>query len=450
MAKLLETVLSRAKTLVFEKGHLIYYANIPGFRRDQRRVRDRMRARDSRKKIRVGFLLQVPNNWAVLQPVYEAVRRDPEMEPVVLLMPELTFAYYIRITKIDWEGTYAFGREQCGDDCVETWNPETRAWRDPAELDLDYVFIPRPYETYLPKAYRAGSLRKLCRVCFVPYSSPLLEDWHLMYNSHFIRNVSLLFCEKKASAEYVTGRLGPTVRSGDQKVFNCGFPKFDGVVSGEGRESAVWPRNRQESGFRILWTPRWTVDPKLGGTSFFKYRERMIDWAESDSRIDLVFRPHPLALDTYVKEGLMTREEEEKYLARYAACGNAAVDRNRTYYDTFWSSDALITDVSSMLMDYMFTGRPILYCPTPAGNTASDDPRMAIRELLEGMYTVHDFEEIRQTVTRLAEGEDPKKEIRKRLASEMRRDGHIGQDIAELLKTDMREIRAGRGKDERT
>ena len=168
MAKVLETVLGKAKHIVFEKGHLIYYANIPGFRRDQRRVRERARTREAGRKIRVGFMLQVPNNWAVIQPVYEAVKRDSDMEAAVLLMPELTFAHYTRITDIDWKGTYAFGRENCGADCVETWDPETKRWLDPAELALDYVFIPRPYETYLPKMYRASALRKLCRVCFVP------------------------------------------------------------------------------------------------------------------------------------------------------------------------------------------------------------------------------------------------------------------------------------------
>ena len=443
MARGLQAFLGRAKTAVFEKGRMIYRLNIPFFRRDQRQAEALMRTRGNQRKIRVGFMLQVPNNFAVIEPVYDAVCRDPGMEPVVLLMPELTFALYVKITRVDWEKTYSFGHEKCGEHCVETWNPKTQTWLDPAELQLDYVFIPRPYETYLPKMYRASALRRLCRVCFVPYSSPLLEDWHLMYNTHFIRNVSLLFCEKEASAAYVREKIGPTVRSGDQKVFNSGFPKFDGVVSGEGLESDAWPRPREKSGFRVLWTPRWTLDPKLGGSSFLKYREEMIRWAEEDADVDLLFRPHPLALETYVREGILTREEEERYLLRYEQCGNAAVDRKSTYYDTMWSSDALITDVSSMLMDYMFTGRPILYCPTPAGNTTSEDPRMAIASMLEGMYIVHDMSEIHGTVAELRAGQDPKKEIRARLAAEMRRSGHIGADIVGLLKEDFQSVTSG-------
>ncbi len=425
-------LLNRAKSIVFERGHLVYLLNIPAFRRSARRVEARPRG----EKLRVGFMVQVPNNWAVLQPVYEAALADPAVEPVPLLMPELEFALYVRLKRVLPEAVYAFGEERFGGKAVRLWDPETGRWTEPESLGLDYVFLPRPYETYLPKNWRASALRKVTRVCFVPYSSPLLDDYCLMYNMHFIRNVNRIFCEKQHSYDYVTGRLAPTVRSGDQKVYLSGFPKFDDIPAGEGQESPAWPGPRREGALRVLWTPRWTLDARLGGTSFFRYREEMIRWAEESPDVDLVFRPHPLALETYVREGWMTPEERDACLARYEACPRAAVDRRRTYFDTFWSSDLLITDVSSMLMDYMLTGRPILYCPTPSGKSMSDDPAFAIRPLLEGMYVVRSMAEIRETAERLRRGEDPKRAARERLASEMRRDGHIGRDIVTLLKQD--------------
>ena len=432
MAGVLGRMLTMAKSAVFERGRLIYLLNIPFFRRSARRVDAKARG----EKVRVGFMIQVPNNWAVLQPVYEAALADPAIEPLVLLMPELEFFCYIRLRKILWEKTYACGKERFGDRAVQLWDPEEETWKMPESLALDYVFLPRPYETYLPFSWRASALRKTTKVCYVPYSSPLLDDYCLMYNTHFIRNVNLIFCEKQHSYEYVSALLGPTLRSGDQKVFNPGFPKFDDIPSSSGRESAVWPQPRRTGGLRVLWTPRWTLDARLGGTSFFRYREEMIRWAEEDNTITLVFRPHPLALETYVREGWMTETERDAYLTRITECPNAALDRNSTYFDTFWSSDLLITDVSSMLMDYMLTGKPILYCPTPAGKRLSDDPAFAIKPLLAGMYVVRSMEEIRERAEALRRGEDPLKPARERLAAEMRRDGHIGKDIIGLLKKD--------------
>ena len=429
---LIGAVLARAKHIVFENGHLIYWLNIPAFRRSQRQVD----AKPRKEKVRIGFILQSPTNWAVVESIYLAAREDERVEPVVLMIPELEFSFYIRLKKVIWEDTWKFAETYFQEPCTPTWDPETGAWRTPEELGLDYVIYERPYETYLPKCWRASAVRKSGRACFVPYSTPLLDDNHLMYNMHFIRNLSLIFCEKKHSYDYVCRRLKPTVRSGDQRPFLTGCPKYDLNTETEGAESPVWPRARSREIFRIIWTPRWTTDARIGGTSFFDYAEEMIAWAESDPTIDLVFRPHPLALKTYVDQGMITQEALDRWLGRCERCENAAVDREKTYYHTFWSSDLLITDLSSMFLDYLFTGRPILFCPTPAGKSMSDDPRFAMYSLLDGAYIVRNMDEIRERVAALRAGEDPKKEIRQRLAHELRRDGHVGQDIVEIIKRD--------------
>ena len=432
MSSILKTVLEKAKHIVFENGHLIYRLNIPAFRRSQHRVD----ARPRKDRVRVGFILQSPTNWAVVESIYLAAREDPRVEPVVLMIPELEFAFYVKLKKVIWEETWRFGETYFEEPCLPTWDPETGVWRKPEELDLDYVIYERPYETYLPKIWRASAVRKCSRPCFVPYSTPLLDDNHLMYNMHFIRNLSLVFCEKRHSQEYVSRRLKPTVQSGDQRVFLTGCPKYDLNRDLEGTESPVWPRKRSAEIFRIIWTPRWTTDARIGGTSFFDYAEEMIAWAESDRSIDLVFRPHPLALKTYVDQGMITQEDLDRWLDRCRRCENATIDREKTYYHTFWSSDLLITDLSSMFLDYLFTGRPILFCPTPAGKSMSDDPRFAMYSLLDGAYIVHNMKEIRDCVAELRAGKDPKKEIRQRLAHELRRDGHVGKDIVELIKAD--------------
>ncbi len=430
--KWVEQFLSAAKTVVFEKGRLVHYLNIPSFRKSQKKIQ----SRPKKDRLRVGFMIQVPNSWAVLEPVYLASKEDPDVESVILLMPEVTFAYYVKITDIEWKSVYDFGEKKYGDACVRLYDPDTKQWKDPESLDLDYIFIPRPYDTYLPRPYKASSLRKIMQVCFVPYSSPLLDDYRLMYNTHFIRNLHLIFCEKQHSADYVTKKLGPTVKSGDQKVFCTGFPKFDLNKDGENLESPLWPRKRSSAIQRVIWTPRWNMDPKIGGSSFLTYKDAFLKWTGEDKSVDLVFRPHPLAREAFIRDGLITEEEWEACVNAYRDGDNTALDLTSTYYDLMWSSDVLITDVSSMLMDYMLTGHPILYCPTHAMDSTSDDPKFAIVDFLDGMYIVHDMEEIRKTLNMLREGKDPKKEKRAELARMMRRDGHIGRDIVELLKQD--------------
>ena len=443
MSGIIARGLAAAKRVVFEKGHLIYWLNIPSYRIRRRKVTQRLRnkfngAAGKTARVRLGFLVQDLTAWAVIEPVYLAARADPETEPVVLLVPEVEFTAYVKLKAVHCETVYAFGEQHFGQDAVRTWNPETESWLDPAALQLDAVFLPRPYETYLPKMYRASELHRLCRVCYVPYAPPLTDLTRLLYNMHFIRNVDLICCEKPSSYTYVTGRLQPTLRTGDQKAPLTGYPKYDLIPGLEGAESAAWPRPRHPGGQRLIWTPRWTMDPQLVASSFLQYYEELLEFAKRNHQIDVVIRPHPLMLKTFVSEGWIGQKELDDWLARVEQMDNVALDQASEYFDTFWSSDVLISDLSSVIMDYMLTGRPVLYCPTASGKTMSDDPRYAIRDLLPGFYVVHDFDEMQSVLTALARGQDPKREIRIQLAAELKRDGRIGQHILELVKAECR------------
>ena len=257
-----------------------------------------------------------------------------------------------------------------------------------------------------------------------------MNDEPILFNTHFIRNISLIFCDKKTSADYVNDMLRHTVSSGDQKIFNCGYPKYDLISENRYTESPLWPRKRSGSIYRLLWTPRWTTDPRLGGSHFFDYKDFLIAWAEKDPSIDLLFRPHPLALDHFIATGQLTEKSMRDYLERYEKCPNANIDRTAEYNDTFWSSDCLVTDISSMIPDYLFTGKPIIYCTSPI------DEKLSMPDLLECLYKVNSFEEIMDTVNRLKAGEDPKKEARVKFAKTLRPEGSSAKAILKEIKKD--------------
>ena len=426
---IIQKVIEGLKHAVLEKGTFIYRIHIPAIRRNRRKIE----ARPAKSRIRVGFLVQCPENWATLQSVWDGAVEDDRIEPVALLVPEIELAYYLILKKVVWEKTYAFGEKVFGDRAIRAYNPDTGAWQDPKAFDLDYIIIQRPFETYLPKGYRAGDFSRFAKVCYIPYSflvttSPRIKE--IEYNSHFIRNVSMIFCEKQASLDYVNRKFAQTIRKGDQKAFSHGYPKFDLIKGKPGVDSALWPRKRDSGIYRMIWTPRWTTDPALGGSHFFDYKDQMIAMAEKDPTIDLVFRPHPLALDHYVSAGLMTAEDRQDYLDRYAQCMNANIDRTTEYDDTFFSSDCLVTDITSVLIDYLFTGKPIVYCTSPI------DQYLFAPELHECLYKVESFDEITRTVEQLRKGIDPKKELREKVVRMLRPDGSAAAAILEEIRKD--------------
>ncbi len=431
---LLQKCLNKVKSTVFEKGKLIYRAHIPALRRQKERIEASWSTRPDGDAIRVGFVLQVPQNWVVLGPLYEAALANERIEPVVLLVPELEIAHYISIKNVKWEEIYAFGEAKAPEHCVRTYDPKTGEWLDPATLSLDYAFIIRPYETYLPKQYRASGLSNYAKVCHITYACTMTDDdWPVEYNSHFMRCVSLIFADRPASVSYLNKQFHETISTGIQKVYSLGFPGFDGVESHRGNESAVWPRPRACSDLRIIWAPRWTIDPRMGGGHFFDYKDQMIELAERDQKVDLLFRPHPMALGHYVSQGWITQEEEDAYLARYERCANASVDLTREYYDTFFSSDVLITDFSSMVYGYLFTGKPLIYC----GGTL--DYLMNEEGLLDCMYIASSFDDILRYLEQFRRGEDPKLSQRMEIANRLNSGDGVAPQFMQVLLDDFDE-----------
>ena len=264
-------------------------------------------------------------------------------------------------------------------------------------------------------------------MCYVPYAPVQMDDEPLIYNSHFIRNVSFFFAENARAVAYLRKVLKPTLRSGDQKVFPTGYPKYD-LIHQAGETGSVWPQPREEGTFRVIWTPRWTSNARLGGNNFARYREQMIRLAEEDPSLQVAFRPHPMALDAYVREGVLTQEELDAYLLRWDRCPNAVLDRTVSYYSTFLASDVLVADITSLIEDYMVTGKPVIFCSVEGAQDYSNE------RIRQGFYTVGSFEELRETLSRLRAGDDPLSGIRAGLSHELRRDGHIGRDILEILK----------------
>ena len=86
---IIQKVIEGLKHAVLEKGTFIYRIHIPAIRRNRRKIE----ARPAKSRIRVGFLVQCPENWATLQSVWDGAVEDDRIEPVALLVPEIELAY---------------------------------------------------------------------------------------------------------------------------------------------------------------------------------------------------------------------------------------------------------------------------------------------------------------------------------------------------------------------
>jgi CDP-glycerol glycerophosphotransferase (TagB/SpsB family) len=200
------------------------------------------------------------------------------------------------------------------------------------------------------------------------------------------------------------------MRIQDKQVVLTGHPKFDYSQCNKNISGKVWPRGLLNEVKRILWTPRWrTLE---GNCHFFDYKDYFVDYCKKHQDVDFVFRPHPLCLGNFLKTGELSEDDLQRIKLEYGNSSNMSLDETGDYIDTFIASDVLVSDISSMLLEYFVTGKPIIY--THRVDTFNE----LGRKLSEGFYWVENSTELQETLDMLMGGNDPLKFKREELIRE--------------------------------
>ena len=390
-----------------------------------------MRVKKKKKahnKLRLVFLCQLPQLWGCFQSVYEAAAKDPDVEAYILAVPEEWGKKEIN------QEAYEY-MKQSGYPVLKGYEENTDSFYDLEKLQPDYVFLPRPYDHYLPTIYQSESLSKYTKVCYVCYGYTSEGQYMLKtaFSKYFITNCYMVFAENRSVEQYCKKCLPISSRLGIRKIIKTPFPRFDLLKQFEGKEGAIWQIPRSQSEKRIIWTPRWTLDEKLGGTNFFSYKDFFFAYAKKHPQQEIAIRPHPLAFENFVKAGKMTREEVEQYKKTCSQTENVQLDQNKEYLDSFASADILVSDMSGVVVDFAVTEKPVIFC---SYREEFNEANKALME--EAYYVVKDQKELEEVLELLCRGEDPKREQRKRVVKEVLGicDGRNGERILGVVKRD--------------
>ena len=219
--------------------------------------------------------------------------------------------------------------------------------------------------------------------------------------------------------------------AGRKKALYLGYPALDQILSARSVKSMFWEKEEDAGIFKMLWCPRWTTDKNLGSSNFFEYKDALPGLVQSKEDWSMVFRPHPMMFDNFVKTGEMTAREAESYLRQYQAQAGLYYDKEADYYATLWRSDILIADLTTVMIEYLVTRKPIIYC------VADIEYNAFMKGILSGCYCVETWEELRQTIAMLSAGEDPLKEQREAAADLLLKGKeHAAEAIVRELKKD--------------
>ena len=95
----------------------------------------------------------------------------------------------------------------------------------------------------------------------------------------------------------------------------------------------------------------------LRNDNWLEQIQKLIEPILQDNRLALIWRPHPLLLDT-MRSMLQKQAEYDMLLERIRKAPNAIIDGSDTAEAAMKASDAMISDYSSLVMQYNFTGKP--------------------------------------------------------------------------------------------
>jgi len=383
---------------------------------------------------RVVFVAQNGHSWSCMATVHAAFAADPAWETVVVALPWEHPSYEASTRGEDKNRIFDFLKEE--------GIPHVR-WEDFSlqKNSADLVFLQNPYDSTRPDGWRVPDLvRAGHRLCYVPYAIEIggnHEDVLFQFNMPLQQYAWAVFARSPAHRDLFAEHC----RAGNRHVIASGHPKFDALC--QDMDVAPDPGLLAFAGGRplILWNPHFDV--RLNGTrfgdgysTFLRWRDFMLEEFARRPDIAFVIRPHPIFFAALEHRGIMTRAELDDFSRRCHEAGNIRIDLASSYFPVLAAADGMISDCSSLLIEFGITGKPVCHLHNPNGPIAHLDYEIDLDYVRRHQAWATSEAEIRAFLDGMAAGEDSGREFR---AAELRRrmgvrPGGVGPAIKQALE----------------
>lgn len=318
--------------------------------RGQRAAIDKIRTRSQKK---VGFLMYASSIWQY-DSIYNMMLKSPQYEPVIIVCAlndgtEKTIFEQYKLTK-QWLEIKNY--KYVG---VFKEN-ENVSWDN---LNLDVLFTSIPYINILPRRFEYGNLKMQTLLCYSPYGFAINE----MSDRYFDMKIHNIAWKLFYETEIQKDMARKMARNKGENIVVSGYAKmdcfFDQMISSN---DIKWKGNDKSK--RIIWAPHHSLTrPSSRFATFDDNYMTILEMAQKYSdTTSWVIKPHPLLKKATIEYGLFSSENEyEDYMRQWEALPNAKVVLDGDYLNYFKTSDAIILDSESFLVEYQYTHKPLLF-----------------------------------------------------------------------------------------
>ncbi len=312
-------------------------------------------------KMEIVFMPYKADMWTSLASIWEAAQKDNSCHVRVVPIPYYDIAN-INDIKMKYE-----------------------AERFPQDIDItdyreyslelnhpDMIFIHNPYDecnnlTRVPQCYYSSNLKKHSELLI--YSPYFTVGTYKREKQEFMFTMpGVYYADYVIAQSEKVKKIFEAFGHGSDKILAFGSPKIDAVVTNEQKKREIpqeW-KGKIEGKKVFLLNTHLSYFPKA-----LNYAKSMDNYAVRfhreilDAFIDredcaLIWRPHPLLKNMLCGRFPECLEFVNYFEQRVREAGNGIVDETGDYFDAFYCSDALISTWSSLINEYMATGKPIL------------------------------------------------------------------------------------------
>lgn len=170
-----------------------------------------------------------------------------------------------------------------------------------------------------------------------------------------------------------------------------------------------------------------SISRVLNETEWIEKMRQVIDNFYSEREMVLIWRPHPLLLETIDAMCPQKRKEYEEIYDILEKMPNVIIDEEASAYAAMKCADALISDYSSIVMQFSLTGKPVLML---VGKEEFRQTKEVCFDYFSN-YFVRDGITVEAFCEMIKEGNDEKKAERERRIREsvVNIDGQCGREI---------------------
>lgn len=308
------------------------------------------------KKLNIVFMPYNAAMWNSLESIWKEAKDDENCNCYVVPIP-----YYKLISNENGISDEIFTYE--GDELPEYVNITDYKFFDLEKIKPDIIYIHNQYDEYnnatrVDSRYFSYNLKKHTdMLVYVPYG--ISGTYPIAFYKEFYSFIATRKFDKVVVQSQAFADIAEYSGVTKDTLLPLGSPKFDALVNSlELDNTNEYYKNKFADKIVFLWT-----------TNLMKIingRDKVLDEIEEgfekfrkNLKCGLIYRPHPLELFYVKSKAPECYERYKKILNSVKDTENIIIDNSSSYYDAFKISDALITDRSSVLIEYMATGKPV-------------------------------------------------------------------------------------------